>query len=288
MDSRSVVVTGASTGIGLAITAVLNGKGFHVFGTVRNEKDASRLKQQFPSGFTPLLMDVTDQDAVERAAHLTRAALGNRRLFGLVNNAGVAVSGPLLHLTANDLRRQMEINLIGPFTVTKAFAPLLGTEKDRTGAPGRIVQISSVAGKFSPPFLGPYAASKHALEAMSASLRRELLLYGIDVIVIGPGAVVTPIWDKAETGPDVDRFRSTDYGSIIEGFSKYFITEGRKGLPPERIGEAVHTALTVLSPKVRYAVVPQPFKNWTLPRLLPDRIMDRLIGKQSGLIPKAH
>jgi short-subunit dehydrogenase len=120
---------------------------------------------------------------------------------------------------------------------------------------------------------------------MSASLRRELLLYGIDVIVVGPGAVITPIWDKAQDS-DLGRFAATDYGPIIEGFAEYLIQEGRKGLSAVSIGDTVHTALTARNPKMRYAVVPQRFKNWTLPRLLPDRWLDRLIGKQSGLLKR--
>jgi NAD(P)-dependent dehydrogenase (short-subunit alcohol dehydrogenase family) len=283
MIGKAVVVTGASTGIGWGITKVLAGKGFRVFGSVRKPSDADRLQREFGESFSPLLMDVTDEAAIQDAARQVAAELGQQKLFGLVNNAGIAVGGPLLHLAASELRRQMEVNLIGPFMVTKAFAPLLGADAARTGTPGRIVQISSAGGKLSIPFLGAYIASKHALEGMSGSLRRELLLYGIDVIVVGPGAVVTPIWDKAETG-DPEQFAATDYGKILAGFTRYFIEEGRKGLPPEAIGETVYTALTTGKPKARYAVVPQPLKNWILPRLLPDRVLDRLIGRQSGLL----
>jgi NAD(P)-dependent dehydrogenase (short-subunit alcohol dehydrogenase family) len=285
MSERTVVVTGASTGIGWSIAKVLLGKGFRVFGSVRKQSDADKLQREFGASFSPLLMDVTDEPAIQSAAQLVASELGNQRLFGLVNNAGIAVGGPLIHLEASELRHQMEVNLVGPFMVTKAFAPLLGTDAARMGTPGRIVQISSAAGKLTFPFLGPYIASKHALEGMSGSLRRELLLYGIDVIIVGPGAVVTPIFDKAETG-DLERFAVTDYGKIVEGFSKFFIEVGRKGLPAEVIGEIVYTALTTTKPKVRYAVVPQPFRNWILPRLLPDRVLDSLMGKQFGLLKK--
>jgi NAD(P)-dependent dehydrogenase (short-subunit alcohol dehydrogenase family) len=285
MSERTVVVTGASTGIGWSIAKVLLGKGFRVFGSVRKQSDADKLQREFGASFSPLLMDVTDEPAIQNAAQLVASELGNQRLFGLVNNAGIAVGGPLIHLEASELRHQMEVNLVGPFMVTKAFAPLLGTDAARMGTPGRIVQISSAAGKLTFPFLGPYIASKHALEGMSGSLRRELLLYGIDVIIVGPGAVVTPIFDKAETG-DLERFAVTDYGKIVEGFSKFFIEVGRKGLPAEVIGEIVYTALTTTKPRVRYAVVPQPFRNWILPRLLPDRVLDSLMGKQFGLLKK--
>jgi NAD(P)-dependent dehydrogenase (short-subunit alcohol dehydrogenase family) len=180
----------------------------------------------------------------------------------------------------------MEVNLIGPFQVSKAFAPLLGSDPQRTGKPGRIVQISSVSGVMGIPFVGPYVASKFALEGMSESLRRELMLYGIDVIIVGPGAVLTPIWEKA-TAQDYGRFHTTDYGPVIERFLAFFGEESKKGLPPEQIGRVIHQALTVSKPKVRYAVVPQRFKNWTMPRLLPRRVIDRLLGKQLGLLRKS-
>jgi NAD(P)-dependent dehydrogenase (short-subunit alcohol dehydrogenase family) len=280
---RSVVVTGASTGIGWGTVKVLVARGFQVFGSVRKQSDADRLANELGRAFTPLLMDVTDQAAVARAAGQVGAALGQQRLAGLVNNAGIAVPGPLLHLPLEESRRQLEVNLIAPLGVIQAFAPLLGTDRAREGTPGRIVNISSVGGKVGLPFLGAYVASKHGLEGMSESLRRELLLYGIDVIVIGPGAVATAIWDKAEGG-EYGPYRDTDYATILDRFAAYFIAEGRKGLPPEAVGEVVYRALTVAKPNVRYAVVGKKLKDWTLPRLLPKRMVDRLIGRQTGLL----
>jgi NAD(P)-dependent dehydrogenase (short-subunit alcohol dehydrogenase family) len=283
-EKRSVVVTGASTGIGYAIARFLGNRGMQVFGGVRKQADADRLQRELGAGFIPLLMDVTDEPAVQAAAAKVSERLGNRTLFGLVNNAGIAGGGPLLHQPIDEFRRTMEVNLVGPFTVTKAFGPLLGADRSRAGAPGRIVQISSVAGKLAFPFLGAYVASKFGLEGMSESLRRELLLYGIDVIVVGPGTVKTPIFDKAQE-LDISQYDATDYGPIVRGFVEFFLAESKKGLEPERIGEVVYSALTVRRPRLRYAVVPQPFKNWILPRLLPGRMLDRAIGKQSGLLP---
>lgn len=280
---QSVVITGASTGIGWATTQLLLRKGFRIFGTVRKQSDADRLKAEFGDHFEPLLADVTDEAALRQAARRVGEMLGQERLAGLVNNAGIVVGGPLLHLEPSEIRQQMEVNLIGPFQVTKAFAPLLGTDPRRTGRPGRIVQISSVSGAIGVPFVGPYVASKFALEGMSESLRRELMLYGIDVIVVGPGAVVTPIWDKA-AAQDYDRFNATDYAPILQRFLAFFAEEGKKGLAPEEIGRTIHHALTASKPKVRYAVVPQRFKNWTAPKLLSKRVVDRLIGKQFGLL----
>jgi len=275
-ERRSVVVTGASTGIGYGIAAALGKRGIEVFGSVRKQADGERLQRELGKTFTPLLMDVTD-DA------LVGERLGRDTLFGLVNNAGIAGGGPLLHQPIEEFRQTLETNLLGPFRVTQAFAPLLGADRARVGRPGRIVQISSVGGKLAFPFLGSYVASKFALEGMSESLRRELLLYGIDVIIVGPGSVKTPMFDKAQQ-IDLSPYMATDYGPILKGFVEYMINESKKGLPASRIGDAVYKALTVRKPRVRYAVVPQRLKNWTLPRALPKRMLDRMIGKQSGLL----
>ena len=282
-DKRGVVVTGASTGIGWGVSKVLADKGFHVFGTVRRQQDADRLRAELGERVTPLLMDVTEEASVYEAAEIVGKQLDGATLSGLVNNAGIAVGGPMIYLPLKDFRRQLEVNLIGPFLVTQAFAPLLGTDRKRQGKPGRIVNISSVGGKVGAPFLGAYAASKHGLEGMSESLRRELMLFGIDVVVIGPGSVITPIWDKAEA-EDTSAYRDTEYGSILQKFVQFFIAESKRGLPPERIGKAVWMALTKDRPRARYAVVPQRFRNWTLPMLLPKRSIDRLIAKQFGFV----
>lgn len=284
MASRSIVVTGASTGIGHGIAGVLVQKGFTVFGTVRQQADADRLQSELGTAFTPLLMDVTDPPAVERVAEQVREALGKSTLAGLVNNAGISIVGPLLHTPLPEFRRQLEVNLVSPLLVTQAFATLLGADRTREGKPGRIVNISSVGGKMGAPFLGAYAASKHGLEGMSESLRRELLLYGVDVILIEPGYVNTPILDKAEA-EDIDLYQQTDYAASLNKFRKSFIAAGRKGLPPQAIGEAVYLALTAENPKVSYTIVKQKFANWTLPMHLPKRLLDRLIGRQLGLLP---
>ena len=169
--------------------------------------------------------------------------------------------------------------------VTQAFAPLLGTDNTKTGPVGRIVNISSTVAKVVPPFLGAYAASKWGLEGMSEALRRELTLFGIDLVIIEPGAVNTAMYDKGEA-EDLSEFKTTPYWAAIENFRKYVVAEGRKGLPPERLARAAYVALTAAKPKTRYAVVPQRLKNWTLPRLLPDRMVDHAIAKQMGFIRK--
>lgn len=280
--TRSVLVTGASTGIGWGCTKVLVSKGFHVFGSVRKQPDADRLSAEFGAGVTPLLFDVTDQSAVASAATAVRDRLAGKTLFGLVNNAGIANPGPLLHIDVDFFRNQLEVNVTGQLIVTQAFAPLLGASPETLSEkPGRIVMMSSVGGRVGMPFVGPYNTSKFALEGFSESLRRELMLYGVDVVIIAPGAIATPIWDKADA-LDLSAYEKTPYASIVNKVKAYMTDMGRKGLPPERIGEAVHTALTHPKPKTRYIVTPDPLQNW-LSNNMPKRMVDKTIAKQLGL-----
>jgi NAD(P)-dependent dehydrogenase (short-subunit alcohol dehydrogenase family) len=282
-QTQSVVVTGASTGIGWAVAKVLTERGFHVFGSVRKAADAERLVAAFGDKVTPLIFDVTDEAAVRSAARKVEAALDGRPLAGLVNNAGVAVAGPLLHLPIDEWRKQLEVNLTGVVITTQAFAPLVGARKPAAGRPGRIVNIGSVGGRNANPFMAPYCTTKFGLEGMSESLRRELLPFGVDVIVVAPGAVATPIWDKADE-TDTTAYAGTVYAPALERLRAYMLSIGKSGLPPERIGEAVHTALTVARPKVRYTITPQPMQM-LMADILPKRTLDRIVGKRLGLLP---
>jgi NAD(P)-dependent dehydrogenase (short-subunit alcohol dehydrogenase family) len=279
---QSVVITGASTGIGFSAARVLIDKGFRVFGSVRKQADAERLTRELGANFVPLLFDVTDEAAVLAAARKVREALGGERLAGLVNNAGIAVAGPALEVSLDDYRRQMDINVMGPIIVTRAFAPLLGMDANLKGPPGRIVMMSSVSGKNANPLIAPYSMSKHALEAFSESLRRELLLFGIDVIIIGPAAVKTPIWDKAQD-VDVSVYSNSPYFKALQTMRSYMLQLGATGLPAERLGELVHRVLTIPRPKVRYAISNQRLQMAML-AVLPKRLLDRVIGKRLGLL----
>jgi NAD(P)-dependent dehydrogenase (short-subunit alcohol dehydrogenase family) len=281
--TKSAVITGVSTGIGWGAVKVLVGKGFHVFGSVRKPADADRLKTEFGAAFTPLLFDVTDEAAVRAGALQVEAALDGATLAGLVNNAGIAVAGPLLYLPVDEWRQQLEVNLTGVVIATQAFAPLLGAGGARVSDPGRIVNISSVGGRNANPFMAPYCTTKFGLEGLSESLRRELLPFGVDVVVVAPGAVATPIWDKADQ-TDVARYANTIYAPALERLRQYMLSIGKSGLPPEKIGEAIHTALTAPSPKVRYVVSPSPMQV-LMTELLPKRTLDRITGKRLGLLP---
>jgi NAD(P)-dependent dehydrogenase (short-subunit alcohol dehydrogenase family) len=282
---QSVVITGTSTGIGFGAAKVLIGHGFRVFGSVRKAADADRLKTELGANFVPLLFDVTDEAAVNAAATDVRAALNGETLAGLVNNAGIGVSGPFMDVSVADFRRQLEVNVIGPVIVTKAFAPLLGADPSLKGPRGRVVMISSVAGKNGNPLGSPYSASKHALEGLSESIRREFMLFRIDVIVIGPGAVKTPIWDKAEE-IDIAPYRSSPFFPAMQRLRAFAQRLAGFALPAETIGELVYRALTLPRPKVRYEISPEPFRMLMM-RILPKRTLDRIIAKRFALLPKA-
>jgi NAD(P)-dependent dehydrogenase (short-subunit alcohol dehydrogenase family) len=278
---QRVVITGVSTGIGHASAKVLVERGSRVFGSVRTQADADRLQNEFGEMFVPLVFDVTDESAIQSEASRVSRTLGAETLDGLVNNAGIEVTGPLAHLATDQFRYQLEVNLIGPFMVTKAFLPLLGADPARKGAPGRVVNISSTSGRIAGPFAGAYVASKFGLEGFSESLRRELLLFGIDVIVIRPGAIVTPIWQKS-TGL-AERFHETPFKEALARFERYAAQEGANGFPAAVIGDTVYRALTAKNPKGYYNVVPGRIPNWIIPQLIPMRILDKLVARFMGI-----
>lgn len=278
---RAVVVTGVSSGIGRTTAQMLMARGFHVFGSVRKAADADRLAGELGQGFTPLLFDVTDEAAIRAAATRVRETLAGQCLAGLVNNAGIAVAGPVQELPLAEYRRQFEINLFGTIAVTQAFAPLLGTDPAMQGPRGRIVMMSSVAGQNGNPFMSAYCSSKHALEGLSESLRREMMMYGIDVVIVAPGAVKTPIWEKAD-GTDISAFAASPYYAALKETKAVMEHMGATGLPPEKIAEAVYAALTVPKPKVRYQIAPQRLRHLAF-RLLPKRLIDRVIASRLGL-----
>jgi NAD(P)-dependent dehydrogenase (short-subunit alcohol dehydrogenase family) len=266
-DERTAVVTGASSGIGEAVALRLACGGWRVLAGVRREEDAERLQRQ---GLKPLWLDVTDPESIAAAA----VRVDEQPLAGLVNNAGVAVSMPLELLPLDELRRQLEINFVGQVAVTQAFLPAL-----RRGA-GRIVNVGSIAGRSALPFLGAYAASKHALEAVTDSLRVELRPFGIEVAVVEPGTIATPIWTKgAETFQRIAASRPdgalSPYAERLAAFREAAAAAGRRGEPAEKIAEAVEHALKAERPRTRY-VVGRDAKPRAQVERLPDRWRDRV------------
>jgi NAD(P)-dependent dehydrogenase (short-subunit alcohol dehydrogenase family) len=279
---QSVVVTGVSTGIGWSITKFLIGHGFRVFGSVRKTRDAERLSKEFGERFVPLLFDVTDEPAIQTAAQQVRGQLGAETLLGLVNNAGIAVPAPLIYQSTADFRHQLEVNLVSVLIVTKAFLPLLGSDRSLRGKRGRIINISSTSGKFGFPFVGAYVASKHGLEGFSESLRRELMPHGIDVIIVAPGSIATPIWDKADQ-VDISIYEHTEYREAARRVREFMVRNGRNGLPAERVAEVVWHGLTTSKPRLRYALAPGSFIKRLLPMILPKRLVDGFIARNLRL-----
>ena len=281
---KHVLITGVSTGIGYAAAQAFTLKGYHVYGSVRRQEDAEKLQRALGPQFSPLLFDVTDHLAIADAAMKVEAEVGQEGLACLINNAGMSTSGPLMLQPLDDIRRQFEVNVIGLFAVTQAFLPLLGAQQNVTHPPGRIINISSVGGKVAAPFVGAYVGSKHAVEGMSHSLRRELQLYGIDVILVGPGPVKTAIWEKP-SARELGNFSGSDYAPMMLSFQKFFAQSAKKmGCQPRSCGRRLVEIFEAKKPKTRYTVVPKWFSGWVLPRILPDRILDRLIGKAVGLL----
>jgi NAD(P)-dependent dehydrogenase (short-subunit alcohol dehydrogenase family) len=270
MPSGTVLVTGASTGIGEATALHLKELGFDAVGAVRKAGDAERLQSR---GLRTVKLDVTDPGSIASA----RAELGDAPLAGLVNNAGIAVAGPLEFLPLDQLRLQLEINLVGQVAVTQQFLPAL------RAARGRVVNVSSIGGRVALPLVAAYNASKFALEAISDSLRRELLPQGVDVIVIEPGAVKTPIWRKGneladelqrQAPPEAERL----YGPLVEGVRRQTVKiEQKTGIEPREVAEVIGRALSAKRPRTRYLVGTDAKLRASVAKVLPDRVMDRLI-----------
>ena len=274
--NKTVVISGASTGIGEACALRLDQMGFRVFAGVRKKADGTALQQKTVNGLTPLYLDVTEADSIAAAAETVQKAVGQAGLAGLVNNAGVAMGGPLEFVAIDDVRWQLEVNVIGQVAVTQAFMALL-----RQGR-GRVVNMGSVAGQSASPFLGPYAASKFALEALTDSLRLELSPWGVQVSIVQPGEIATPIWRKGADQLDqiVAKYppQAHDlYGPIIAMMRKMLTNAG--GIPADEVAKVVVHALTASRPKTRYLVGKDAKIRAWLERL-PDRWRDRVIKSQ--------
>lgn len=282
MDAaRSVVVTGASSGIGKASAFALLEAGFQVFAGVRSEQAGLQLREEAPAGaegrLTALRLDVTDDAQVRAAVGQIAAAVGPRGLWGLFNNAGISVAAPLEFVTTDDLRRQLEVNVVGQHAVTRAFIPLLRIAR------GRILTTGSVAGFIAMPGLGPYAMSKHAMEAFSDSLRRELRPWGIHVALLEPGTIATDIWQKGLTEFDATMRAPPpglveSYGGLLNSMHELAQKSVRHASPATVVArDAVH-AFTARRPRTRYCMgADSAMQRWI--SRLPDRWTDALLAK---------
>jgi len=275
-NDKAVVITGASTGIGAACAWHLDRLGFTVFAGVRRIEDGEAVKAQASGRLQPILLDVTDAGSIEQARRQITGQVGPRGLAGLVNNAGIAVAGPLEAVPIADLRRQFEVNVIGQVAVTQAFLPLL-----RTGR-GRIVNMGSIAGRAAMPVMGPYSASKFALEALTDALRLEVQQWGIQVSIVEPGAIATPIWTKSGAkAEELETVTSEElkrlYAGVIAGVRARVAEAAARAIPAEAVSDAVVHALTAAVPKTRYLVGKDAKVRALMIKLLPDRWSDRLM-----------
>ncbi len=273
---RAIVITGASTGIGAACAWHLDRLGFAVYAGVRRIEDGEALKAQGSVRLQPILLDVTDAASIERARQQVAALVGSAGLAGLLNNAGIAVVGPLEAVPIADLRRQFEVNVIGQIAVTQAFLPLL-----RQGR-GRIVNMGSIAGRGSMPMMGPYSASKFALEALTDALRLEVQQWGIQVSIVEPGAIATPIWEKSGAKAEALETVTSEalkalYAGVTAGVRARVAEAAARAISPDAVSGAVVHALTASSPKTRYLVGRDAKIRALMIKLLPDRWSDRLM-----------
>jgi NAD(P)-dependent dehydrogenase (short-subunit alcohol dehydrogenase family) len=276
--SRTVLISGASSGLGRASALRLANAGWDVFAGVRRAEDGESVKAESPERITPVILDVTDQATVDAAAATVREAVGGSGLDGLVNNAGVTFQGPLEFLPIDDLRRQLEVNVVGQIALTQAVMPEI------RAATGRIVNMGSVGGRVAHPFLGPYNASKFAIEALTDALRKELRPWGIHVIVVEPGSMQTEIWDKGDRGADellekIGPGGREHYGEKLEKLRGFAAKTGERGGSPDKVAKVVERALTASRPRTRYLVGADAKAQVALETVLPDRAFDAVEEK---------
>ena len=280
--AKSVVITGASTGIGAACALHLDQLGWRVFAGVRKQGDAEALRARGSARLTPISLDVTDTVSISTAASAVAGAVGAAGLAGLVNNAGMVVPGPIELLPLSDLRRQLEINVVGQVAVTQAFLPLI-----RAGR-GRIVNMGSIAGRMATPFTGAYGASKFALEALTDALRLELQPWGISVSIIEPGSVATPIWEKSARNAEamlgaVPPETFVLYAEAIEAVKRAAAHAAKNAVDPVDVVRAVEHALTASRPRTRYVVGREAKIRAAMALFVPDRVRDNLVAKAMRL-----
>jgi len=273
--AKHILITGVSSGIGRDALRLLHSKGYHIFGSVRKTADAQKLTQEYPERFTPLIFDVQDHDAVVKASKIVLDTCG--ALHGLINNAGVAVPGPLQYMSEEDFERQLDINVKAVRRITNVFLPLLGATPNFKSSPGRIINISSVAGLFNSPFNGAYSISKHALESMTDIYRRELRRYGIKVVAIEPGPIKTDIWQKNLNS--MEKYADTDYFDVLQKADVMIENAEKSALPVERISNLILKCLEKKNPKTRYIVHRNRLAFKLLAYYLPDKLVDWVVHR---------
>lgn len=282
---KSIVITGTSTGIGYATSKLCIENGYHVFGSVRNENDAEKVSSELGKNFTPLIFDVTNETAVKESVKIVENQIGNQKLSGLINNAGVPVVGAVQNLSAEEFKYQFDVNLLGVFHCCQAYLDLLGADKNREGTSGKIINISSISGENGMPFMSAYNMSKYGLEGFSEALRRELLIFGIDVVIIAPGPVKTPIWEKTDQNDILNRYDNSVYKESVSRIMHMSKKMEQAGVDASVIAKRALSIIENKKSKTRYRIDSTRMQNILL-QLLPKRIADKMIAKRMGLIKK--
>ena len=275
---NNVLITGVSSGIGYETALKFLREGYRVFGSVRKKEDADKLVSQFETLFVPLVFDVTDSAAILKAKDEVEKYLKDDECINcLINNAGMSVNGPLAYVPVEDFKKQFEVNVFGVIQVTQIFLPLLGFNNSRKK--GKIINIGSAAGKVTRPFMAPYAASKHAIEAITDGLRRELMEFGIDVIVVEPGPIQSDIWSKAKSTDN--KYEKTPYAIHYSNLDKAIDGMEEIAIPTQKLSELLFKIATRQKNKARYLIAPKKLLFWLAIHIFPDRYMDKVFLKQT-------
>ena len=279
--NKSILITGCSTGIGAALVLEYLKQGFLVFGSIRDKKMEPLLKKKYGNNFIPLVFDVTNYSQISKAYKKVKLKLKGANLGILINNAGIAQLGPVEHISSEEFDLHLRTMVLGAFNCVQIFLPLLGTENRLT--PGKVINISSGGGSIGQPFMASYCSSKHALEGFSESLRRELLIYGIKVIIIAPRAFKTAIWEKSNVDKRASDFRKTVYSQAFSKFTGFIKDASKEGQDVEVLARKIYKISTLTKPKVKYSMGPSGLQFFLI-RTLPKKLIDKILGKYFLLI----
>ncbi len=282
---KTILITGASSGIGWDSVRCLDENNFQVVATVRSQADADKISKSFSKNVIPLIIDLTHLEDISDLPLKLKQKHQIEKLDGLVNNAGIALAGPFLDQDFSEIEQIIKLNVLSVMKLTQVLLPMLGAFKG-SNHHGTIIQISSVAGKGGAPFLSAYSASKHAVEGFSTVLRKELMLFGINVVVIGPGSIKTPIWNKG-FGQIRDRYKNSIYANSFRKFISIALGEEKNALEVSAISQLILRIFEQKNPSFRYAPIPRKWRNWYLPSILPKRLYNHLTAKTLGLLKKS-
>ena len=274
--SKSVLITGCSSGIGAALVSEFLKRGFLVFGSIRAKNMEAPLKKKYGKNFIPLVFDVTNYLQISKAQKKVRSILNGDNLGILINNAGIAQLGPVEHITSQEFDLHLKTMVVGTFNCVQIFLPLLGTKNKFS--PGKVINISSGGGAIGQPFMASYCSSKHALEGFSESLRRELLIYGIKVIIIAPRAFKTAIWDKSNVDDRASKFNKTEYNRAFQKFTNFIKDSSKEGQDVKDLAQKIYQIAMTKKPKVKYSMGPSGLQFYLI-RTMPKRFIDKVLGK---------